>query len=314
MFAGRIRSVFHRLPQLSPTAATPYRRTDPPGSLTGMDNLHRGVVSRRTLMATMSQTELQRLVRTGALRRLRRGWYAADGAHPAVVSAVSAGGVLGCVSALALHGVWVPTTDRVHVRAARSGGRFCRQHGRPEPERAAVDDLPTALRHAVRCLDDEGIVVVCDSLLHLKLLTHSELEFELRGATAHVRALLGRCDRAESGTETMVRLRLRRSGLRVTPQVWIDGLGRVDLLVGNRLILEIDGRQYHDGPDRFEADRQRDRRAIELGYVVIRVSYRQVIHDWPAVEAAIMQVVRRGDHCGALPKYRSARRKRVERG
>lgn len=275
--------------------------------------MHRGVASRRTLMTTLSEAEFARLVRSGKLRRLRRGWYATAQAHPTVVSAVSAGGVLSCVSALALHGVWIPETERVHVRArqsaARAGRQFCRQHGKPEPERTAVDDLPTALRHAVRCLDDEGIVVICDSILHLKLLSPSQLTFELRGATAHIRGLLNRCDRAESGIETIVRFRLRGLGLRVTPQVWIDGLGRVDLLVGGRLILETDGRLHHDGPDRFEADRQRDRRAIELGYVVIRVSYRQVMLDWPAVEAAIMQVVRRRDHCRALPTHRAPRRR-----
>lgn len=277
-----------------------------PQKLQGVNNnLSCGVASRRELLETNSRSELQQLVRSGQLRRLRRGWFAGPNANPLVVSAVTAGGVLSCVSALALHGVWVPTNDRVHVRArsaaTRGDQRFCRQHGGPEPEETAIDDIPTALRHAVRCLEDEGVVVVCDSLLHLGLMTKVGIATALQRAPGRVHNLLDRCDRAESGTETMVRLRLRSRGIEVTAQVWIDGVGRADLLVGRRLILEIDGRMYHDGAHRFEADRQRDRNAVERGYVVIRLTYRQVLYDWPAAEAAIMEVVRRRDHVRWLP-------------
>ncbi len=273
--------------------------------LQGVDNNLSGVASRHTLLKTVSRAELQQLVRTGQLRRVRRGWFAAPNANPTVVSAVAAGGVLSCVSALAHYGVWVPPQDRVHVRArdaATRGDRsFCRQHGGPVAEDGAVDDIPTALRHAVRCLDDEGIVVVCDSLRNLKLMTPTGLTATLRRAPARIHNLLERCDEAESGTETMVRLRLRSKGIEVTPQVRIDGIGRADLLVGRRLILEVDGRMYHDSAVRFEADRQRDRNAVERGYVVIRLTYRQVLYDWPAAEAAILEVVRRRDHIRWLP-------------
>lgn len=281
-----------------------------------MDTLlpHHGVASRRALLTHLSQAEIQRLVRTGGLRRVRRGWYATPTAQPVVVSAVAAGGVLGCVSALAWHDVWVPVSDRLHVRARpaahRGPRRFCRQFGRPEPEGAAVDGLDTALRHAVRCLDDEGIVVVCDSLLNLNLMSRAGIEACLAGAPARIRSLVDRCDQAESGTETMVRLRLRSLGIEVRAQVWIDGVGRADLLVGDRLILEIDGRAYHVGSDRFEADRERDRNAVERGYLVIRLTYNQVLHEWPAAEAAILAIVRRRMHRTSTPPphHRSQRR------
>lgn len=256
-------------------------------------------VARRTYLLDrgVDRAEIQRCLRGGTLRRLRRGWYATEIAHPAVVTAVRDGGVLGCVSALRLHDVWVPPFAGTHVRSW-SGG--CRQYGRPEPALRSVDDIPIALRHAVRCLDSEGIIVVCDSLLHLGLMTRADIEHELVAAPGRIRRLVARCDPAESGTDSIVRVRLRARGIRVRTQVRILGLGWVDLLVG-RVIIEVDGAEYHISPKAFEEDRRRDRQAVRLGYIVVRLSYKQVMHEWEATEAVILELVRRREHLRFLP-------------
>lgn len=256
--------------------------------------------------ATMA--EIRTCLRSGALRQLRRGWYATSYAEPTVESAVRSGGVLGCVSALQVHGIWVPPQVRIHVRGRHHP---CRQYGPREPEVRSVDDVSLALRHAIRCLDDEGIVVVCDSLIHLRVMSEADIGRVLTGAPGRVHRLIDRCDRAESGTESMVRLRLRRLGIVVETQVVIPGIGRVDLLVG-RLIIEVDGVRYHVDPERFENDRRRDRRAVQLGYTVIRLSYRQVLYDWAEVERDILEVVRRRDH--RWPRRERYRRRSGERG
>jgi very-short-patch-repair endonuclease len=93
--------------------------------------------------------------------------------------------------------------------------------------------------------------------------------------------------RAESGTESITRVRLRRKGLRVEPQERIPRVGTVDLVVEGRLVVEVDGREFHTSEDRFEEDRRRDAELVALGYRVLRFSYRQVLYDWPAVERAI---------------------------
>lgn len=116
---------------------------------------------------------------------------------------------------------------------------------------------------------------------------------------------MDRCDRAESGIETMARYRLRAKGIRVRTQHEIPGIGRVDLLIGTRLILEVDGCRYHVDPDRFERDRERDRLAAELGYLVVRLSYQQVVYEWERAEESIMSVIRRREHLRALPKGRA---------
>lgn len=70
----------------------------------------------------LNDWQIRREVATGALVALRHGWYATPTADPDGVSAVRAGGVLGCVSALRKHGLWVPPGyRRVHTRPKRHG-------------------------------------------------------------------------------------------------------------------------------------------------------------------------------------------------
>ncbi|GAB93499.1 endonuclease domain-containing protein [Gordonia rhizosphera] len=263
-----------------------------------------GVASWKQLRtAGMTRTELRAALKNSTLRGVRRGWYATPWADANVVSAVAAGGVLSCLSALRLQKVWVPgTSETVHARARASahrtpGAQFCQQYGRPESELSSVDELTVAVRHALKCLDDEGIVVVCDSILNKDLLELSDLKTVFRSAPARIRRLLDRCDgAAQSGTESMTRLHLRSRGIGVRTQVDIAGVGFVDMVVGARLIIEVDGYEHRSSKEQFEKDRERDRKAVGLGYIVIRLTYHQVVHEWPAAEESIMDIVRRGEH------------------
>jgi hypothetical protein len=52
---------------------------------------------------------------------------------------------------------------------------------------------------------------------------------------------------------------------------------RLDALYrGERLIVEFDGHKDHSEFDRFEADRQRDALALELGHVALRITWRRI--------------------------------------
>ena len=178
-----------------------------------------------------------------------------------------------------------------------SSGRTCRAFGDVHRATSAVDDVVTALRHAARCLDHEGFVVVCDSALNRRLVAIEELRAACGAAPGHIRELIDRCDRdAQSGTETMVRLRLRSKNITVTTQHPVPGVGFVDLLVGNRLVIEVDSKAHHTGVERYESDRTRDRELIRLGYLPLRFTYRQVVHDWASCEATVIDLVRRRRH------------------
>ncbi len=96
------------------------------------------------------------------------------------------------------------------------------------------------------------------------------------------------------GTETIVRLLLRGRRVRHRTQVSIDGVGRVDVLVGDRLVIEIDGAGFHTGPE-FERDRRRDFELVMRGgYLVLRLSYDLVMREWTSVQAGILELLARG--------------------
>ena len=93
--------------------------------------------------------------------------------------------------------------------------------------------------------------------------------------------------------------RLRLAGvwlLDAECQVEIPGVGRVDFMLGDRLILEVDGRLNHDGVSMRHKDLVRDAVAAALGLDTLRFDYAMVVHEWPLVEAAILARIDRGLH------------------
>ncbi|MGW9631695.1 endonuclease domain-containing protein [Agromyces sp. NPDC055520] len=98
---------------------------------------------------------------------------------------------------------------------------------------------------------------------------------------------------ADSGLESFVLTRLRWLDVRIVPQAWLEG-HRVDFLIGDRLVLQIDG-GHHVDAQRI-ADNEHDAELMLRGFHVIRVGYRQVVDDWPAVQMLIMRAVGQGLH------------------
>jgi very-short-patch-repair endonuclease len=77
----------------------------------------------------------------------------------------------------------------------------------------------------------------------------------------------------------------------------VDTGHRVDALIGARLVLQIDGK-HHVGAQRTENIRH-DAELTLLGYHVIRVSYTQMMFDWPQVQDLILRAVAQGLHRAA---------------
>ena len=267
-----------------------------------MERVAAGVYRTRELYRSIGRASVERLRREKKAKILRRGWIQVGEPPIDVVTAVTRGGVLSCLSALKWYGVWTPPFVDVHARGNKNAivdrpEAFCRCYGRPCPEYGAIDDVPTALAHTVHCLDDAGLVVVIDSILHLQLMSLEEIEYLFRDAPERIQRVLSRVDgRAESGGESLVRYGLECRNVKLDIQVTIDGVGRVDILVGRWLIIEIDGWEYHGDELHFDADRTRIVEANARGYTLLPFSSRQVLYDWDATMGRIMTAIRQGAH------------------
>ncbi|MGN6501990.1 MAG: DUF559 domain-containing protein [Pseudolysinimonas sp.] len=262
-----------------------------------------GIASRTSLLAAgCTDRQIRSAVASGRWQRVRPGWFTDGTAEPDVVRALRAGGWLSCVSALAAQGVWTMPHSGLHMAMrrglARPRGTDLRIHwvDRPTPRPFPMDAPTPALQLAVGCLDQRAIVVALDSVLNRRHVP-ADAVGRVLAESARGRRLSLLVDAAsESGTETLARLALRRLRVAVRTQVTIAGVGRVDLLIGDRLVLEVDGREWHDRESTFESDRARDRALVALGYLVMRASYAQVMTQWPVVEQQLLTIVRRGAH------------------
>jgi very-short-patch-repair endonuclease len=263
--------------------------------------MHTDLFSTRQLRSRgLRRADIRRALARGELNRLRRGWYCTPAATPDLVTAARAGGRLTCLAALRSHGAWTLESSGAHVRVAdgiavihQPGVRIHWTAARVGP---GIDSIDEALATAVACVDFRALVVAADSLVNRGLLTPIRLQAVL-GVTPRGRRVLAVHDpRAESGIETLVRLALRRHRVRARSQVAIPGVGRVDFLVGDRLVIEADGYDWHGGRLEFERDRERDRELVRRGYIVIRATYHQVMTDLDAVISAALEVIRRREH------------------
>ncbi|WP_230667691.1 endonuclease domain-containing protein [Microbacterium sp. MEC084] len=79
----------------------------------------------------------------------------------------------------------------------------------------------------------------------------------------------------------------------VACQVRIRHVGRVDFVLAGRVILEVDGKENHDGPSERHKDLRRDAIAISLGFTPLRFDYSLVMYEWPIVERAILAALSR---------------------
>lgn len=90
-----------------------------------------------------------------------------------------------------------------------------------------------------------------------------------------------------------MKLELVRLRLRFQQQVHVVGVGRVDFLIGDCLVIEVDSKEHHSDAYR---DRRRDAELSARGFRVLRFMYSQILFEWPSVESAILAAVGRGDH------------------
>lgn len=265
--------------------------------------LHRRVADRHGFTSARIRADIL----AGRVVPVRRLWLTLPGleADPRRAAA-EAGGRVGCVSAAAVRGWWIPdgASARRHLVFAPHAAAPPDEPGVvlhwtrpivPVPRHELVESVEDALDHVASCFPPHQAVIVWESAARLENLDPAALR-RVHWRSPNARALAAEVTGlSDSGLETILTRGLGHLGCRLTPQALIAG-HRVDLLIGDRLVVQADGHGFHSS----SADRTRDlRHDHELslrGYTVLRFTYAQIVHDWPATRRVIERAIASGAH------------------
>ncbi|MDM4762565.1 DUF559 domain-containing protein [Galbitalea sp. SE-J8] len=271
-----------------------------------------GIVATHELLAAgWSEGGIRWALKLGVISRIRKGWYCEPHLHPDVQRAARVGGRLTCESLAVRLALWVPETDgRLHVAVLPDRTQL-RRHDRHDVRLSERPDARVVVHWTSRrtgsrihvdiidmvvdlcdCRPPWFVFIVAESALNRGNLSRGELERSLDRVPPSHRRLLGVAGvLSESGGESAFALILIELGFEVVQQVWI-GRDRVDFLVGERLVVEIDGRAYHDRA----RDNRRDGRLIRARMHVLHFDSDMVLHERDDVVATFLAAIARNEH------------------
>ncbi|WP_314651287.1 type IV toxin-antitoxin system AbiEi family antitoxin domain-containing protein [uncultured Microbacterium sp.] len=252
----------------------------------------------------VTAAELSRAVREGEILRPRQGVYALVDTDPLLLHAAEHGGTIGCADAGERIGLWIlQRPRRPHVWMGSAGTPrlecdSCTVHW--DAGRVRVGQAPPVaniLLQMASCCGEDAFFAALESALRRSLLSAAGARWLQRHLPVSMRWLVAfaRAD-SDSGLESLIRLRLHRIGIDVRSQVHVPGVGEIDLVIGDRLLIEADGRENHERERERAKDLRRDAAAASFGYTTLRFTYAMVVADWPLVEAAITGAMARGAH------------------
>jgi very-short-patch-repair endonuclease len=292
----------------------------PWGRAVRLANRQRGVFSRwQLLLLGFSADAIDRLIKRGYLHPLHRGFYAVG--HEALAplaneqAALLASGKGAVISDRSAASIWTPEVveppDVVEVTVT---GRYARSRPGIRVRMTAslhphdlrnLDGLPvTAPGRTVLDLAAIGfdrIEAVYSEMLARRLLQERDLVAALeraprRRGAAEVRALLDveRRGFTRSEAERIMRKLCRQAQLQEpVSNVRVAGFEVDFFWPAENLIVEVDGYRYHSHRAAFERDRQRDARLLAAGFVVIRITWRQLTEKPLTVVATIASALSR---------------------
>lgn len=274
-------------------------------AIAALAELQHGVVTRVQLLELgLSASAIHRRVVAGRLHVLHPGVYAVgDRALPqlgrlaAAVYASGTGAVAGKRSAAALHDLrahegWPEVIARPGTRKHRDI-QITRTIVQPD-EITVVQGIPvTTVARTLLDLDRELVGKAVRQAEFLGVFDLAEVSrlldrYPRRRGTARLRKVIS--SYADSDVRTRSEMEERFWTLVLDedlPRPELNGtvaLGEITIEADAiwrdaKLILELDGRQSHATRDAFETDRERDRIAALHGWLVIRVTWRQLADD-----------------------------------
>lgn len=268
-----------------------------------------GIVHRQTLLdAGLSERLLRRSITAGQVARVRRFWVATPAAPPSLLLAAGRTARVTCITAARHWGWWIPpdVDTRTHLHMPSHARAL---HGMPDEsivthwsrplvfvsDTTLVSSVFDAFEHIAGCLPREQALVVWEAgirALGLSLAEISRVIWRSRRARDLGAIVTGRMD---SGLETIFVSRLAHWGLQLRVQVPIAGHA-VDALIGETLVVQIDGFAFHSSSADRTRDLAHDRELIARGYTVLRFSYVEILYRWDHVERAIARAIAQGLH------------------
>ncbi|MBD3943923.1 DUF559 domain-containing protein [Microbacterium sp. NEAU-LLC] len=268
---------------------------------------HNGVAHSSDIRAAgFTGHDIAGAVAVGLLTRVRRSWLIAPDCDKRRVAAASVSGRVTCISAAALRGFWVPASavdERIHVAVAGTASRIPKDAIRihwgngpaPTAKNTTDDPVLNVLFHVAQCLNRPDALAVWESAVRKKSVAPEVLARVAWRSTAAAALAAVASSLSDSGLETALVDGMRRAGVTVQQQVWIDG-HPVDGLIGDSLAIQLDGFAHHSDATDRRRDIEADARLALRGYTVLRFDYYQVLFQWEQVLETILTAMAQNAH------------------
>lgn len=256
---------------------------------------HGVVATSELLRCGVTYGGIHRRARAGRLHRIHQGVYAVGhaaisqaGRWVAAVKASGAGALLSYQSAGLLWELLTHYAGPIHITVPITRS--------PSPTRDVIVHRSRTLEaRDTTCRDRIPVTTPLRTLRDLKrVLPREQWEAAVDRARSKGYDITGLVD------EPPTRSVLERRFLRLCRRHRIPA-PRVNVRVGGfvvdfvwleaRLIVEVDGYEFHRGRDSFESDRARDAKLLAQGYQVLRFTYRQVTQESAQTAATVRRLL-----------------------
>ena len=150
---------------------------------------------------------------------------------------------------------------------------------------AVLSAVDTVLHCAIK-LPMREAVTIADSAMRAKSVTLKELKDAVaahhgkRGYRRMRKVIAWSDPKCESVLESAFRVLVLEAGLARPQSQLVIGNARVDFCwVALRVVVEVDGRRFHDPEDTRNKDRRRDHALVSTSWRVLRFTWAEVVHD-----------------------------------
>ncbi|MBP1135183.1 very-short-patch-repair endonuclease [Arthrobacter sp. PvP023] len=250
------------------------------------------------MAAGFQRAELEAAVAGGLLFRPLRGVYATTTADDGVLAAFRSNGRLTCISAAPYYNLWaLHPAQALHLSCGngvpKAGVVDHSSCTHPKHPSLPVAGLADVLLHALRCLPELDALVMVQCAAQRGDITAEFLRKKLPGKrNGRARAVLDLLiPRADSLLEILAHTHFVRAGLNVRMHVELPGVGEVDCLVDDWLVVELDGASHFEHRQ-IKKDHRRSRAGILGGRLTLRYYYDDVVHHPQAMVEEIRAVLR----------------------